>query len=59
MKDQIARDAVESNYRKIREDFNYWFERFSALVSRIDALMTHLNLEFEDIKPGIRVRKKR
>ncbi len=32
---------------------------FTRLNNKIDALMTHLNLEFEDINPGIRVRKKK
>lgn len=59
MKDQVARDRIESVYKKEREDFNYWLEHFMKLSSKLDLLMTHLNLEFEDIKPGIRVRKKR
>lgn len=59
MKDKKARLEIKILENQLNLKFNYYYSQYNELRKLYELLMTHLNLEFEDINPGIRVRKKK
>lgn len=58
----ILNELYNNNKRLLVENLEFTGNQATKLreiTEKFDALMNHLNLEFEDIKPGIRVRKKK
>lgn len=63
-----AMDNSKNKFHSLEYRYDCLFNAYTSILSdpgsqrlmdKIEALMTHLSLEFEDIKPGIRVRNKK